>query len=153
MTATPLYMAIQPDAGVTDSGAGSADGGTTGSGTGIATATAVAVYSAPLTGTITGTGTGTAADGGAVVKYMAVIPDAGKDSGSVLLYAAPLYAAPMTDAGTPVVRYMAAQVDAGSPVMDYMAPMPVDAARGRDGGMVALYAAPVPVPVPTTGKH
>jgi hypothetical protein len=59
---------------------------------------------------------------------MAIAPDAGQ-----------------LGTGGMTTRYSAPMRDAGLPVTDYMAPMPVDAAR-RDsgGGMVALYAAPVP---------
>jgi hypothetical protein len=85
--------------------------------------------------------------GGAVALYMAVMPDAGKDDAGPKDTggAVALYMAQMPDAG-PVLRYMAVMPpEAGVAQPDYMAVMPVDAARpDGPGGIVALYAAPVP---------
>jgi len=125
-TAVPFYgVAFFPDAGVADSVP--ADTRTV-PGT-------VALYSAVLTAT--GTATGTKADAG------------------IMTATAAAYSAPMTSIGTGT----GTKADAGA-VTKYGAPttavylygamQPVDAAAfGREGGAVALYAAPGPV----TGSH
>jgi hypothetical protein len=60
--------------------------------------------------------------GGAVAMYMAMMPDGG-----------------------PVMRYQAVMPpEAGVAQPDYMAVMPVEPPRDAGGGVVALYAAPVP---------
>jgi hypothetical protein len=152
------YMAIMPDAGVADGPVGTitATAATTsvllyaapmtatktalatnvmdyaapmpGTGTKTSVTTGmVALYAAPMTGS--GISTDTKVDAGAVLKYSAVMPDAGM--------VVAVYSAPMADAGTtPVLRYMAVQ--------------PPDAGRadttplGTPPGFVALYMAALP---------
>jgi hypothetical protein len=165
--AVALYMAVMPDA---SAGGATGTGGTTGAGG----MTAVPLYMA-MAG-MTGTGGATATGGMTepVLKYMAIMPDAGGGagtgggtstggvtavggwtiSGGVHAYGAGMPATGgVTGAGGmtgPTPLYMAITPDAGTSkpeagaVVKYMGPMPVDAGTPSTGGAVALYMAMMP---------
>jgi hypothetical protein len=80
-------------------------------------------------------------DAGPLVKYMAVMPDAGqKDTGGAVA----LYMAMMPDGGA-ILRYMAVMPpEAGVAQPDYMAVLPVEPRRDAGVGPVLLYMAPMP---------
>ncbi len=80
------------------------------------------------------------ADQGAVMKYLAPIPDAGQEKATP----APAYMAPMPDSGA-VALYSAALPDAGPdnrPAMRYMAQAPDASPDERE--IIALYMAQLP---------
>jgi hypothetical protein len=137
-----------------DAGTGTLTSTATGTQTGV-----TPVYSAPMTGTGFGTGTGTGSN--PVLRYQAVMPDAGtaqpeymaplppatstglNTSGAVAVYSAPMTS---TGSGTGTGSTATSTGTGITPVAKYMAVMPDAGVVSRDAGQaVTDYMAPMPL--------